>query len=387
MSTAHFISTFAFCLGTVMAAVCAGYALATVVAVLISAHRHPVSPPDFNEQMRPVSVLKPLHGAEPNLYENLRGFCQQAYPHYQLIVGVRDPQDPSIAVVQRLRGAFPNVCIDLVINTQVYGANLKVSNLLNMLPLVRCEWLVLADSDISVPTDYLSRVTAPLADPEVGIVTCLYYGVPNDGFWSSMGCLFIDDWFAPSVRLSHVLGSTRFAFGSTIALRHDALQAVGGLEKLRDTLADDYWLGELTRRAGLRTVLSDLMVGTDVNERGLTGLWAHELRWLRTIRSIAPLGFAMSFVCFTWPVSLIGLALAPSVFSGVLVVIALGARMLRFFLIRADGPRLMPRYGLLLTPFRDLLLLFEWAVALTGWQVKWRGQVLHANKNGPIHHP
>jgi ceramide glucosyltransferase len=95
----------------------------------------------------------------------------------------------------------------------------------------------------------------------------------------------------------------------------------------------------------------------------------------------------MSFVCFTWPVSLIGLALAPSVFSGVLVVIALGARMLRFFLIRADGPRLMPRYGLLLTPFRDLLLLFEWAVALTGWQVKWRGQVLHANKNGPIHHP
>jgi ceramide glucosyltransferase len=127
-----------------------------------------------------------------------------------------------------------------------------------MLPHARHDWLVLADSDISVAPDYLEQVTAPLArSGRLGIVTCLYRGIARQGIWAKMGRLFIDDWFAPSVRLAHAFGSTRFAFGSTIALRRDTLQAIGGFEALRDTLADDFWLGELSRQRGLRTVLSD----------------------------------------------------------------------------------------------------------------------------------
>ncbi|SFB54016.1 bacteriohopanetetrol glucosamine biosynthesis glycosyltransferase HpnI [Azotobacter beijerinckii] len=382
----HFVSTFASWLGTGLVAASAGYAVAALGAALKNMH-DPAPPLGASDCVQPISVLKPLHGAEPRLYENLRSFCQQAHPNYQLIFGVREPQDPAIAVVHRLRAEFPQLAIDLVVDPRVHGANLKVSNLLNMLPLARHDWLVLADSDISVPADYLSRVTAPLADAGVGIVTCLYYGVPQDGFWARLGCLFIDDWFAPSVRLSHASGSTRFAFGSTIALRREALQSIGGFEALRDTLADDFWLGELTRQAGLRTVLSDLVVGTEVSETRLTELWAHELRWLRTIRAIAPGGFAMSFVCFTWPVSLLGLTLAPSTLSVWLAMTAGSARVARFFLGRKARRPSMPWYEVLLTPFRDLLLLLEWAVALTSWRVKWRGQVLHAHKDRPMRYP
>ncbi|ACO78268.1 Glycosyl transferase, family 2 [Azotobacter vinelandii CA] len=383
MPTYHFVSTLLSWLGTGLAVVTAGYAVVTLGAALRGIRdRAPAL--GAADRTRPVSMLKPLHGAEPRLYENLRDFCRQTHPDYQLIFGVREADDHAIAVVHRLCAEFPHLDIDLVIDPRVHGANLKVSNLLNMLPLARHDWLVLADSDISVPADYLVRVTAPLADPGVGIVTCLYYGVPQESFWSRLGALFIDDWFAPSVRLSHVFGSTRFAFGSTIALRREVLQAIGGFEVLRDTLADDFWLGELTRRAGLRTVLSDLLVGTEVSETRLIELWTHELRWLRTIRAVAPTGFALSFVCFTWPVSLLGLALNPSMLNAWLVAVAGGARVARFFFGQKIRRSSVSWYEVLLTPFRDLLLLLEWAMALTSWRVEWRGRVLHACKDGPM---
>jgi ceramide glucosyltransferase len=270
----------------------------------------------------------------------------------------------------------------LAVDPRIHGANFKVSNLMNMLPHAQHDWLVLADADISVPADYLTRVTAPLADADVGIVTCLYHGVPGPSFWSRLGRLFIDDWFAPSVRLSHAFGSTRFAFGSTIALRRDALQTIGGFEALRDTLADDFWLGELTRRAGLRTVLSEVVVGTDVGESQLKELWSHELRWLRTIRSLAPAGFAMTFVCFTSPLLLLGLCLAPGPITAGLALLGGGARVLLHFLQRRTSDRAFAWHEVLLIPLRDTLLLMEWAAALAGWQVRWRGQVMHARGGG-----
>jgi ceramide glucosyltransferase len=234
-----------------------------------------------------------------------------------------------------------------------------------------------------VSTDYLARVTSLLADPGVGIVTCLYHGIAQQNFWSRLGRLFIDDWFAPSVRLTHAFGSTNFAFGSTIALRRETLLTIGGFEVLRDTLADDFRLGELTRQAHLRTVLSDLVVGTQISETRLSTLWTHELRWLRTIRAIAPLGFAMTFVCFTSPMLLLGLALAPGVSTAGLALLGGCARILLNIAQRRSRPDASPWYEILLIPLRDGLSLLEWAVALTGWRVRWHGQVLHARDDGP----
>ena len=119
---------------------------------------------------QPVTVLKPLCGNEPRLGENLVTFCEQTYPEYQLLFGVRDPLDPAIAVVERLKAWYPQRDIELVVDPRVHGANLKVSNLINMERRARHPWLVLADSDVAVAPDYLERVSAPLADPGVGIV-------------------------------------------------------------------------------------------------------------------------------------------------------------------------------------------------------------------------
>ncbi|MCW3478604.1 bacteriohopanetetrol glucosamine biosynthesis glycosyltransferase HpnI [Neisseriaceae bacterium JH1-16] len=315
---------------------------------------------------RPVSVLKPLCGSEPRLYENLATLCGQDHPHYQIVFGVRDVDDPALAVVKRLQTDFPACDITLTIAPEVHGSNLKVSNLINMLPQARHDWLVVADSDIAVAPDYLSRVTAPLAEPGTGVVTCLYRGRALDGIWARLGAQFIDDWFVPSVRIAHAGGSRRFAFGATIALRRDTLTTIGGFTALSGRLADDYWLGELTRRQGLATVLSDVMVSTDVTEASLGALWAHEVRWLRTIRSLNPAGFTFTFVTFTWPMLLLGLALASLPVPLSVALVGLLARSLLSGSVSAA----------LRAPLRDSLLLAEWAAALFGSRVTWRGQVL-----------
>jgi len=376
-------------LGIGLTAVATGYACAALYAVVRAS-----SPPSLIDDVchnepcpiESVSVLKPLDGAEPGLHENLRSFCLQAHPDYQLIFGVRAVDDPAIDIVNKLRAEFPRLAITLVVDPRTHGTNPKVSNLINMLPHAMHSWLVLADSDIRVPANYLVRVTAPLANPAVGIVTCLYRGIARRGFWSRLGRLFIDDWFAPSVWLSHAFGSTRFAFGSTIALRRDTLASIGGFEVLRDTLADDFWLGELTRRRGLRTLLSDLVIGTEVVEDRLNTLWAHELRWLRTIRAIAPLGFAMTWICFTSPVLLLGLALEPSTWNEVITLTGGIARVLLYFFQRRFAHEASPWYEVLLVPLRDGLLLLEWATALTSWRVTWRGEILHARGDGHAPH-
>ncbi|WP_454727019.1 MULTISPECIES: bacteriohopanetetrol glucosamine biosynthesis glycosyltransferase HpnI [Cupriavidus] len=360
--------------GTTLACVAAGYASAAAAVTWRTPPRSAPSATPAPADPRPVSVLKPLCGADPNLYENLAGLCRQRHPAFQLVFGVRAANDAAIAVVERLRADFPACDITLVVCPLVHGSNLKVSNLINLLPQARHPWLVVADSDIAADQDYLARVTAPLADPAVGVVTCLYRGRPVGGLWSSLGAQFIDDWFAPSARVAHACGSRRFSFGATIALRREVLDAVGGFAALSDRLADDFWLGELTRQRGLRTVLSEVEVSTDVTETHLPALWTHELRWLRTIRSINPSGFAFIFITFTWPMLALAAWLAPQPPVLALVLAGIVARSL---LAGSAGAALR-------APLRDALLLAEWVAALCGDRVRWRGQMLSTrDRRGP----
>src|SRR6516162_4211333 len=261
-------------LGIALAVLAMEYAVAAALALRVSratAKWSPVSLP-------PATILKPLCGAEPALYEHLRSFCEQDYPCWQVVFGVRDPHDPALEVVNRLRGEFPQRDLQIVINPAQHGISSKVSNLLNMMPLARHDYLVIADSDISVRADYLERVITPLLDERVGIVTCAYRGRPRPGFWSLLASTFINEWFMPSVRVAAALGSRAFAFGATIALRRDTLTRIGGFRAIANQLPDDYRLGELTRRAGLRTVLSEVEVETSVDEASFGELVRHELR-------------------------------------------------------------------------------------------------------------
>src|SRR5271168_3597837 len=177
---------------------------------------------------------------------------------------------------------------------------------MNMMTLAQHDFLVISDSDVRVPRNYLSRIVPPLLDPEVGIVTCPYRGVPRSGLWSLLGSMFINDWFIPSVRVAALSGSRAFAFGVTIGIRRQVLARIGGFAAIANQLADDYRLGELTRQLGLRTVLSEVVVDTYVGERNLKELLEHELRWLRTIRAVRPVGHALSFITFGVPVAVIG---------------------------------------------------------------------------------
>jgi ceramide glucosyltransferase len=332
-----------------------------------------------------VSVLKPLCGIEPRLYENLVTFCEQAHPCFQLLCGVSSPVDPAIGVVRRLQAAYPHCDIELVIDSRVHGSNLKVSNLINMAQRARHDIIVLADSDIAVEPDYLDTVTAPLADPDTGVVTCLYRAQSVGGFWPRVGALFINEWFAPSVRVAHAGGSRRFGFGATLALRRTTLEDIGGFETLKDCLADDYWLAEHARALGLNTVLSSVMVATDVIEPTFTTLWLRELRWLRTIRSVNLPGFAFLFITFTSPWLLAGSALLLHMcighgaithpFMSLTLSISLVTGVIARVLLHARSARISRTFwrDLPLVPLRDTLLALQWLGAVFGSHVVWRG--------------
>jgi ceramide glucosyltransferase len=264
-----------------------------------------------------------------------------------------------------------------VVDPRVRGSNLKVSNLVNMAAAARHPWLVLADSDIAVASDYLERVTAPLADPGVGIVTCLYHGRAQGGFWTRLGCGFIDTWFIPSVRVASSGGSSAFGFGATIALRAATLREVGGFEALQDRLADDFRLGELTRRLRLRTVLSEVMVCTDVTEDSLPALWSRERRWMQTIRSLNPLGYGFSFITFTLPMLALGLWLAPTAFNWTLALLGAAARFGLHW--RRPAPDVPPPGHAACAPLRDCLLLLEWLSAFAGSTTRWRRHLLRVD--------
>lgn len=329
-----------------------------------------------------VTVLKPLFGAEPRLYENLRSFCRQEHPRFQLLFGLHRADDAARDVAERLQREFPALDIGIVIDERSHGINLKVANLINLLPAARHDWLLLADSDIEAPPDLLRRATAPLADSSVGVVTCLYGGRAVGGIWTRLGSQFIDDWFAAAVCLCRAFGATDHSFGASIALRREVLVASGGFEALADHVADDWWLGELSRRAGYRTVLSECEVTTDVVETRLSDLAARELRWLRSIRRIEPLGYAFTFVCFTTPVVTLGWWLSGGGgAAGMLALTALAARLM----LRFDGRRTAMKSleNALLVPLRDTLSLLLWAIALAGNGVRWRGRPMKIAPSAP----
>ena len=362
--------------GETLAGLAMVYAMTAWYAVRRSAERREAPQ---GSQPR-VTLLKPLCGAEADLHDCLRSFCDQHYPDFQIVFGVADAADPAVAVVRRLQAEFPDLDLCLVVDPRQHGASRKVSNLINMMPAVRHDYLVLADSDVTVQRDYLRRVVVPLLDPAVGIVTCAYRGKPRPGFWSVLGALFINEWFMPSVRVAALSGSRDFAFGVTIAIRRQALAGLGGFEAIANQLADDYRLGELTRRAGLLTVLSDVVVATHVDEPSFKSLIRHELRWLKTIRVVRPWGFALSLVTFGVPVAALGglLAGGSSAALTMLAVTAL-ARLMVHYSVRESTD---PAWHWLILPARDMLSVALWALSFVTRRVHWRNDHYQVARDG-----
>jgi ceramide glucosyltransferase len=319
-----------------------------------------------------VTILKPLYGAEPNLYANLAGFCVQDYPSpMQVVFGVSDHADPAIAVVREIIGAFPDRDLKLVINSRCHGSNRKISNLINMAAEARHDVLVMSDSDIVVDADYLKNVTASLLQPGIGIVTCLYRGVAARGMWAKLAAAAIDYHFLPSVLVGIMFRLAAPCFGSTIAIHKETLAAIGGLESVGDQLADDYALGAAVRRAGLGVAIPAYIVGHECVQKSAPTLLRHELRWARTIRSVDPAGFAGTVITHALPLALLGLLLGGMTPLAVLVPIAWVCRAaLQMELDRAfhlrDG---FYWWG----PLRDVVSFAVFVASFFGRNVEWRG--------------
>jgi ceramide glucosyltransferase len=372
-------------LGTLLAAAALGYAVTAWAAVRLwrnrGAQRRLGSGAPAAQQA--VSVLKPLCGAEPGLDRSLRSFCEQQYAgELQIVFGVQHAADPALAVLEGLKRDYPRLDIAVVVDPTRHGTSAKVSNLINMMRAARHDWLVLADSDVRVPPGYLASVAAPLADPAVGIVTCPYHGVPRPGLWSLLGTLFVNDWFIPSVRVAALFGSRAFAFGATIALRRDALDAIGGFGAIADQLADDYRLGQLTRRRGQRTVLSHVVVDTAVDERTFRHLVQHGLRWLRTIRVVRPSGYALSAVTFSLPVAIIGCVLAGGTRLTLSLLVATLVLRLMLHLAVQVPERSWSRLWAI--PLADALGFALWCGAFLTRDVQWRQGRYRVARDGSV---
>jgi ceramide glucosyltransferase len=365
--------------GTALAAAATAY---TIVAwVALRSRRAPRGGPV--PAAPPTTILIPLCGANPGLYEGLRTFCQQSCEDLQIVFGVRDPHDPALDTVRGLQREFPQLDLQIAANPAQHGTSAKVSNLINMMPLARHDYLVIADSDVRVPANYLERVVAPLTDERVGIVTCLYRANARPGLWSLLGSLFIDEWFIPSARVAALFGSRHFAFGATIAMRRAALQRTGGFAALADQLPDDYRLGEWTRHVGLRTVLSEVEVETSVGERGPGELLRHELRWLRTIRTVRPLGYALAGVTFGLPVTLLASVLTGGS-AATLVMLAITA-LARFTISSAPRREHSLLTQLWLVPCSDLLVFALWCWSFTTRRVHWGQAQYRVARDGTAH--
>ena len=357
-----------------------GYLAFAIVCVLRFSHppgRRIAAPP-------PVTILKPICGLDAGLRDNLRTFCDQDYPCFQVIFGVASSTDPAIPVIEAVIAEFPDRDLKLCIDARTAGANLKVSNLANIYPHASHDLILVADSDMRVGPDYLNAVVAALEDPRVGAATCLYTGTATGELASRLGAVFINEWFLPSVLVAHALQPIRFCFGATILIRRQLLDRIGGFARLASVLADDYTLGRLVSALGYKVQLSSYLVENVVKEANLRSLFLHELRWARTVRTVQPYGYLLSFVTYPVPMALLYLALAPSPALGLGAVAT--AILLRLIMHRAAARRLQDRQPISpwLLPLRDMLCFAVWGTSFLGRHVHWRHQTFAVNSNGDL---
>lgn len=334
----------------------------------------------------PVSILKPLKGADPEIYESFRSHCLQDYPEYELIFGVGDAADPAAAMVRRLQSEFPQRSIRLEICPKVLGANRKVGVLAQLAPLARYQRLVVNDSDIRVPTDYLRRVIAPLADERVGLVTCLYRGIPEPTIGSRLEGLGISTDFSAGVLAARVLQGLHFGLGSTLAFPRRALAAIGGFETLADYLADDYELGARISVAGFQVRLSDVVVDHHLPAYSIAQFVRHQLRWARAVRDSRRWGYVGLVFTFGLVWGALAVVLAKgTLWSWLLLAAALG---LRFAVAAVVGSGIVGDAEALrrafLLPLRDICALLIWIASFVGHKVDWRGDLFILEK-GKLH--
>jgi len=370
----------AFC---AIALIGAGYALLSALLAQRFMRRASLAP----AQNPAVTILKPLHGDEPDLQRNLETVFAHAYPGpVQIVLGAHDAGDPALQIVRALQAKYPQVDSVIVANSAHHGANAKVSNLINMLAAARHDVLVLSDSDIAVNQGWLAQVVEALHRPQVGVVTCFYTGEPAQGanrLWSGLAAMGTSYGFLPNAILGFSLGLAAPCFGSTIALKRRTLDEIGGFAAFADMLADDYEIGRAVRARGYALAIPALGVGHTAAENRLADLWRHELRWTRTIRLVNPAGHLGSIVTHGLPFALMGAVFLGGT-PGALAILGLVLAARLALKWRIDGLFATNAGPFWLLPVRDLLSFAVFLASLFGETVHWRGSHFTVQRCGAI---
>ena len=344
----------------------------------------------YPEFTPPVSILKPLRGVDPQMYESFASHCVQDYPNYEIIFGVNDADDPAVDAVHQLMREFPSCRVKLVICPEVLGNNRKTSNLVQMLPHAQYGHIIINDSDIYVPPDYLRRVMAPFRRSQVGMVTCPYNGIAAPTLGSRLESVGIStDFFAGVLAARQIEDGIHFALGSTLAMSRTALKAMGGLEPMVDYLADDFESGNRISKAGFEVVLIDLVVETHLPAYSFRQFFDHQMRWARSTRDSRRRGYLGLLLTFGLPWAIISVLLSAGAWWS-WTVLAL-ASLLRASVAFQVGVRVVHDPSIVrrlwLVPLRDLIAFWVWFASFAGRQVHWRGEVfiLEDGKIRPIH--
>ena len=354
------------------------FTLALSACVLSFPTEAPIEP----SAQPPVTVLKPLHDAEPGLGRRLGAFCRQDYAGpVQVLCGTQDRDSRAVAVVGAMDSGSPRTTIELIVEPRGHGVNRKVSNLINMMPRARHDTLVLSDSDIVVEADYLRTVTALLAPSDVGAVTCLYYGIGGEGLWTRLSALAINVQFLPQAVMAVSLGLAKPCCGATIALRRSMLERIGGFGALADVLADDHTIGVAVSAEGYDIVTAPFLVGHSCFEANLIQLLRQQIRVARTIKSIYPIAYACTVITHPWPLALLGLLLGSP--AAALVVAA--ALLSRLMLCRCVEWRFdLPRQNYWLMPLQDMIAFSVYIMSFFGATIHWRGADYRVTADGSL---
>jgi len=342
-----------------------------------------------------VSILKPVHGMEPRLAENLETFFRQDYPDFEILFGAREADNGALQVVEEVRKRHPQVKSRIILSGPPAWPNAKVFSLDRMISAASNDFFVISDSDIRIAPDFLRNIIPPLLDPKVGLVTCPYRGIPADDPWSSLEALGMSVELPSGVLVADMMEGMRFALGAAMATRRDALEKIGGIASTADYYSDDFVLGNEVWAAGYRIVLSHYLVEHVLVPRSFQQSFGDQLRWMKSTRHSRPKGHIGTGLTFAMPFGLLGLASAIALGHPWLGIGFFGAAVMNRVIqsVAVGWGVIRDRRALhycWLYPLRDLIGFFTWIGSFTSRRFFWRGEVYRFSDEGriiPQHRP
>jgi len=361
-------------------ALVAGSLVYCVLTVVAAVRYRDVRPPSLAVRT-PISILKPLAGIDDGLEENLVTFFEQQYSDFEILFAVRNPNDPAIAVADRLRARYPGIPSSLIVTGEPPYPNAKVYSLDRMLAAARHDLLVMSDSDIRVTPDMLTVIAAEFQDAKLGLATCPYRAVPGQSFWNTLEAIGLNTEFIGGVLVARMLDGMKFALGPTIAARRATLAGIGGFDAVKDFLAEDFVMGNLAAARGDGVILSSYIIEHHIGAQTLTANLRHRLRWNRSTRRSRPAGYVGQLFTNPLPLALLLWAVRPEwwpVAAATLLLRTAAALATAGYVLRDP---LTARLFFLI-PIQDTLSFAMWLAGFFGNTILWRGRKYYLQPDG-----